>query len=225
MLRTSSPQRQLSLGYEFLPPAPSQYPFHAQLRVWLRNCPTRHHYDPEVVQCLVLSAAEGCELLCIRHPWPEATRYRVGCGLIALNDRKDKRIEAFTFGGALAIDTNETQTTCVFRSPAPILALSNEGTLARQFAAEVLALFAEQRAVWNVRQPQEVFERRLAGVAPLPLYLACLVSMRRRLQPMATAGDRAVPLLLHLLDRAQRELELAGCWPASPITLDELLVP
>jgi hypothetical protein len=177
-----------------------------------------------VVQCPVLSVAEGCELLRIHHPWPEASRYRVCCGLIVLNDRKDKRIEAFTFGGELVIDPYETYTTCVFCSPAPILALSNEDTLARQFAAEVLAMLAEQQAVWNLRQPHEDFERRLTGIDPMSLYLACLVSMRTRLQPIV-AGDRAVPSLLHLLARAQRDLELVRSWPVSPITLSELLMP
>jgi hypothetical protein len=45
-----------------------------------------------------------------------------------LTDRKDKRVEAFTFGGALSVEPDAAQTVCHFRSPAPILARSSQGT-------------------------------------------------------------------------------------------------
>jgi hypothetical protein len=74
-------------------------------------------------------------------------------------------------------------------------------------------------AVGQLLGLRDDFARRVAGLAPLPLYLACLTSLEARLR----RGHEPDRQLAHLLERTRLDLEAAGRWPEPPVSLDELL--
>lgn len=95
------------IGFRFYP-APTEYPFgHRQLEVHMVAQPTLHHYDPERVDFIIASLDGGRDKLTISYGWQGPRNYRVCLGRIALHDRREKVVEAFSFGGELTITQEE----------------------------------------------------------------------------------------------------------------------
>jgi hypothetical protein len=101
-----------------------------------------------------------------------------------LTDRKQKVVEAFTFGGTLHV-TGDAQHTCaVVRSQAPIFEL-NSGIhtgatdAVSIFVEEVRMLFARARAGWN--GDDAGYLRHLATLDPALLYAACRQAVQAHL--------------------------------------------
>lgn len=211
------------LGYSFDDPCVSQFTCYHQLNVWLRALPTERHYDPEHVQCHVSSAGKAYDTISIHHPWPQLGGYRVCPGEIVLNDRKNRRIEAYTFGGELTICREPALTACHFESPAPIIPLSSRDHLSTLFVAEIGGLLAEEQARWNVQRRAGDFNERLCAVPPFDLYVACLLSVDAHLREIRPRGYMPERQILYIAGREQRRLQDAGAWPSNVATLTEIL--
>jgi hypothetical protein len=168
------------LGYSFYPSEEPHNLGHPELKVIIRPTPGEKHYDPETVTCTIASPGGGGEVLRIQHPWVLDTHYRVCAGHFTLEDRKGKCVVAFTFGGELHLDSNETRTICRLTSTAPILEQSQpRASLERLLSEEVEILLAERRAAWL--QDEWTYEKRLAAADPQPLYYACLAALREKI--------------------------------------------
>jgi hypothetical protein len=201
------------LGYTFHPPRESQAIGSSQLDVVIRPAPTGEHFDPESFLCPILADSKLARLHVI-HPWTEEPAYRVGAGEVIIEEARHEQVKAFTFGGALRVDSYSQRTLCQLVSPAPLLEHARQTAgLQEQLIEEVQILFAERRAA----QDDDAFDSRLAAADPLPLYHACLVALnekfahfpatddahRRFKQFLHTAlqslKDEAVPALARLL--------------------------
>lgn len=168
------------------------YEFHAghrvtgsiTLTVTFRPTPSEEHYDPEHMQLPALNLAGEVQQLDVHHPWHDRADWHIAPGCIALTDRKQKVVEAFTFGGTLHV-TGDAQHTCaVVRSQAPIFEL-NSGIhtgatdAVSIFVEEVRMLFARARAGWN--GDDAGYLRHLATLDPALLYAACRQAVQAHL--------------------------------------------
>lgn len=221
----NSNQENVDAGYIFYPREYPHAPGHPRLDVFLRAEPTLRHFDPQTVRLRVQTrAAVGAgapEDLVVHHPWMAYESYNVYPGRIRLRDRFGKREEAFTFGGAMAIDTSEKVTVCSITSDAPILELFGGRRLADLLASEVEILLAEQRARADV--DRSTFESRLDGMSPMELYAGCLESLRRRFR---ASHHKELPHVQGLLAFVRDEIEALqgrGQWPANAASLEERL--
>ncbi len=213
------------LGYWLDPTAATNFTGHHQLWIWLRAAPTQRHYDPEQVECHVLTYGGFSESLTLHHPWVRSPHYRVCIGGINLNDRKQRRLHFYTFGGELTVEeTAAGATLCRFVSPAPILALSEQNPLTTIFVEEVAATLASERAAWDVQQRQGDFDVLLGAASPLALYCICLRATAEHLRPLR--GDVSAPehQLVHFAEREWARLAQQDGCAAAPATLVELLV-
>ena len=185
------------LGYRFYPPADPHDLGHAQLDVVIRATPTGEHFDPERFTCPIADR-HGSAWLHVLHPWTQERSYRVCAGDILIADRKQQQIKAFTFGGALTVETDHQRTVCRLTSPAPLLEYSPQPMAPeQQLIDEVNILFAERRAA----QDEEVFARRLAVVDPVQLYRACLTALRAKFE-LFPASDEPHRRFKHFLHHA-----------------------
>lgn len=186
----------------------------------LRQAPTHLHFDPEWVRLGVVSIQGRIETLFVGHPWRgPGRRYRAYPGQVTWGDRKDETVKAFTFGGELRIESEETHTTCVLTSPAPIIYLVRGSLVPTTLALEVEILLAERRAAW-IHDPG-AFERRLVAAAPVALYRACLKALKEKFQNFdLEAQNESIRQFVHFLDRETRTRREAG--ERAP-ELDELL--
>ena len=90
-------------------------------------------------------------------------------GNVCLTDRFGKVVEFFTFGGEIRIAEKIDETIFSLCSTAPIfMYLSNKGSLADQFVAEVEAEFNALRALSGSQDGE--FERDLAALDAKTLY-------------------------------------------------------
>lgn len=210
------------LGYFFYPGETIDHPGHPRLDVVIREQPTLHHYDPEWVSFVVASAAGLVEGLTIHHPWQGDSRYRICAGRIILCDRLGKRVEAFSFGGQLHIDSNQERTVCALVSPAPIFSVYAFYDLATWVVDEVEILLAEQRAQWCPEHPHD-FEDRVAAADPSVLYASCLVALQGRLRSQRSSGDRLVSAARHFVIHEIKRLQDRQAWPPDVPVLDQFL--
>jgi hypothetical protein len=193
-----------------------------ELEVNLYAKPTQEHFDPEEATFLVASQYGEIEHKVIAHPWHSAKKYRVCVGRIILRDRVGKTVEAFSFGGELAISVEESYTSCLLRSPAPIFALTDIHGLSVMFVSRFEALLAREHATWDCDDVG--FERRLTGVKPATLFVAGLAAVAEQLDH-TSAGARGGhhwhdAAALH---QAIQHMKAGGSWPFSTPSLDDLL--
>jgi hypothetical protein len=114
----------------------------------------------------------------IHHPWPGPSSVRVVIGDVILRDRKDKAVEAFTFGGSLQISNEEEYTHCTLTSPVPIIDLQDEQLETQMLANETQALIARRRVDWE--HDLENFEQRISKANVGELFYAVLKSLEQR---------------------------------------------
>ena len=211
------------LGYWFDTPSLTPLACHHQLWVWLRSDPTERHYDPEVVECQVLSPWREIDRLRIHHPWPRAERYHFCLGWISINDRKNRLLEFYTFGGELQITHRSGVTLCRFRSPAPIFVIEQESNLTHLFVEEVESVLALALADWDMHQRTGNFRAKLCQAAPLTIYGACLRAVEDHLRPIHASTDRDETRLMHVTERELQQLAQLNLGAAPLRTLDELV--
>lgn len=162
-------------GYYFHHPEPGFEWGAPELEVKLRSNPTKRHFDPEQLRLRIVEQDEDLDYVRIYHPWPGGRQMRAVIGDIVLRDRKDKTLEAFTFGGTLAIEREEECTHCNLASPVPIIDLRDDHREARLLASEAKALIARRRVDW--KHDLARFEARIAQANPEDLYYAILLRL------------------------------------------------
>ena len=88
------------------------------LGVNLYGQPTRQHFDPKQLILPVVDLDNHIAPMTIMHPWHNKMNYQLAAGLIEIVDRKDAKVEAFSFGGNLEITTQQALTICRLSSTA-----------------------------------------------------------------------------------------------------------
>jgi hypothetical protein len=193
-----------------------------ELEVNLYARPTKQHFDPEEAIFPVVGLQGEITHQVIVHPWHAGKTYRVCVGRIILRDRLGKTVEAFSFGGELAIAVEQAYTGCLLRSPAPIFALTDLHGLSMLFVSRFEALLAREHTAWN--KDDTGFGRQLAGIKPDKLFVAGLAAVAEQFDHTSAAvregrywHDAAA------LHRATQNMKADGSWPPSIPSLGELL--
>jgi hypothetical protein len=168
----------MELGYVFTPLPYPGHPGYNSLTVNIHENPTLHHFDPEQVRVQVWGDKKGLSTLVIGWSWLEAERVEYIPGIIRLNDRIGRDIQAFSFGGSVKITPAKNWNEVVFNSPVPIFVKSEINALGTFIAIEFEILLAERRAAW-INNPEQ-FEDRLRSVDPGRLYIYCLHELLNR---------------------------------------------
>ena len=215
-------------GYLFVPRPQAGLHGHARLEIHLADHPSLEHFDPEQIVLTVKlpsgTNAPQLDEISLYHPWTGGSQYGMSCGHIFISDRTGKKVDAFTFGGEVDIQSGIEQTTVVFESPAPIFEVTPINPLVDLFVDEVEILLAMRRAEWLTTDAHKnLYEERLALADPVNLYTVCLLGVETRL---ARVYDGASEKLLYLRSaiRAElRNLQEAGLWLGERKRLEEVI--
>ena len=170
----------IELGYYFYPSRDPEALGHPGLDVRVYAEPTTEHYDAERAEFRILGSKGNLEELIIVHPWGAAEQYQVCLGRIVLRDRKDKVVQAFSFGGELSIQVEPDYTLCRLRSDLPILDLVGEEGLELFLVSEIEVILSELRAGQAV--DDDDIERALCAIEPVMLYATILSDLELRLK-------------------------------------------
>jgi hypothetical protein len=209
------------LGYDFHPGTAARFPGHPQLDVTLWDVPTQRHFDPEQVK-FETAGKDQPEPLVVTHPWSGPRNFRVCAGRIYIDDRKHKRVEAFSFGGQLEIEKRPELTICRLKSTAPIFDMIDLCSLSTVFATEAEILMATRRADWDPEHPKS-FERHLITAVPLELYACCLTILRKKSSYYREHYDQCYHQLAHFIANEIQYLQETGQWPPIVPPLEEIL--
>jgi hypothetical protein len=207
-------------GYWYYPPESKHAPGGNRLDIILVETPTGQHFDPQFVN-LPVKKGEVMENLKIHHPWKFGSAYQVCAGRVRIIDRKGKIEEAFSFGGELTVQVQDTLTACTLKSPAPILEFTEIDPIKLALIDEVEILLAK-RKVDSLANPM-AFEGRLANAEPFTLYLAALNALINKFDNEQHSFDPLVIQFSNFLHDEYKRLKNEGYIPFSPPKLEEIL--
>ena len=176
-----------------------------RLDIAISKVPSGMHFDPSVVHLAVKCNQDSIERLAIHHPWTFANTYQACAGLVEIVDRRGKKEEAYTFGGSLTIKSQDTVTTCVLESPAPILEISSANSISMMFIEEIEILFAKRKAV--LLYESHNYEELLANADPLALYLACLKDLDEKFDNFNHKEDPRILQFINFLHAEKKRLK------------------
>lgn len=202
----------MELGYVFYSDERKNTLGHPRLDASLYEEPTGEHFDPHRLSLPIQDATGGIQIISIFHPVQDG-ELSVCIGKIILTDFVGKEIEAFSFGGTLALANKITRSFCRLNSPAPILEVNpyavDELTLINEYEVELSML----RGI-HLQQPER-FEQHLANLDPESLFLSLSQRISHRLERIpAVARGEAYWRLIHSLHAAIRFVQPDGNMPA-----------
>jgi hypothetical protein len=189
-----------------------------RLDIHITSEPTNQHFDVLRLQLPIKTDEEYSKPLKVTHPWHYQKGAEVSPGVVIMEDRKEKKEEAFTFGGKLTIDDQDQQTFCVLVSAAPIIEISGARPANRQFVEEVEVILAEKRA--NYASHYE-YEKQLNKTNPLELYIACLNALLKKYEHFQHKTESQYQFLGYLHSQ-QHRLEAAGLIKNPILPIDDL---
>lgn len=209
-------------GYFFHSPA-GEYPVgYSLLEFNLFAEPTEQHFDPQQATLSTISNQGRIESLALVHPWHGPTQYRVCAGRVNLHDHKEKNVGAFTLGGQLTLQGQDTYTHCRLTSPAPIIDLFHPYTESTLLASEIECLLAQRRAALSHEEGE--FERRLVAADPLTLFMTCLSTLEEKLCHLsAETHNQTYQDMLSLVRKMINSLRKKGVWAERLYTLSEII--
>lgn len=211
----------LEFGYWFFPPASKQAPGGNRLEVILSETPIWGNVSPKSISLTVKSRQGSAETLKITHPWRFKHSYELLTGLIELHAIDGSKVEAFTLGGSLEIYTNNALTTCIIKSPAPIVEITMNGTIHDLFIDELEIVLARHRAAHLYDPPED--GSGVITASPLELYAAILNDMLERFDQSHHKDDTQVQELINFLHVEVRRLQAEGQLPQYIHPVDELI--
>jgi hypothetical protein len=178
------------------------------------------------VELGVVSEFDGVENRSIAHPWPWREQTKATPGFVTLRDRKDKSIEAFTFGGTLLIEPHPDATRCSLTSEAPLLNLNQipglHGlSIPYMLAVQAQILLARRRASWAFEPV--AFQSRLAAVEPLEFYGSCIRALIVKFIHFPASSDSGVQDFLNFLNEEEGRIRAKLGWIEKLPRIEEIL--
>lgn len=216
-MNSQKPQELPKIGYLVHYPDTKHPTDKFRMDIYLSSQPTEKHFDVLKVSIPVLSPQDSN--LKVLHPWEFEREFKACAGVVVLEDRKGKKVEALTFGGQLSIESREHQTICTLVSSAPILLASETAPLQSLFVEEVEILLAEQRAKGS---PRTDYQHKICQADPLLLYQACLNELNAKLEGLQGRHEVYHDLQVYLHTQ-QHRLSAAGLLDARAATVAALL--
>lgn len=189
-----------------------------RLDIFVSSTVTELHFDVQHASFFAAKKDNKIEQITIKHPWVYEKEAQVCAGVIVMEDRNKEKKEAFTFGGNLKIETQESQTVCTLTSSAPILDIVDTTPLKRVFAEELEIIFAERSATYANHHD---YEKDLIAADPRDLYLASLEALLNKFESF-THMDKSQRDFLHFLRTEKNRLYAIGISSALAPSLDEI---
>ncbi len=178
-MKQQYPTNNTNFGYTFTHEKHTPDAGFPNLRVFLRKVPSGVHFDPETMA--LTSVANGMpDDVVIHHPTQLHGNLQVLAGRVVLTDRRQKKVEFFTFGGRLIVDQQADYVECTLNSSAPIYLLDDRESAPALFAEDAEIMLAERRASYIPNE--EEFDKKLVHVAPFDLFIAVLNEVAEKLE-------------------------------------------
>ncbi len=211
------PSEKKNVGYTFSHKQFSVADGFPNLFVYLREEPSHTHFDPEMVTFTAAVHGELRQMTIRFANAPLSEQFTVVAGRIILTDRKQQRVEFFTFGGTMMVGEKPGMVQCMFISTAPIFLLEESESPRALFAEEVEILLAERRA------NSDNFEEKLASVDPFRLFAALLKATEAKVEKLPYRRVKKLSKLHAFVVEEVQLLNEFKLFPDGMLSLTELL--
>lgn len=219
-MKQQYPTDNSNLGYEFTHEQHTVESGFPNLRVYLRETPSETHFDPETVRFTSVMNGKSNKVV-LRHPTQHHGELQVLPGRVVLTDRRGQRVEFFTFGGTLLVDSETDFVGCTFKSDAPIFLFNERETARALFAEDAEIMLAERRASYVPHE--EEFDNRLVHVAPFTLFITVLHTLFAKLEKQPYKRVKRLLKLHQYVTENLRLLRGSEMRAAGSQTLDDIL--
>lgn len=212
-----------SLGYELGPSKYSPALGNSDLKVLISGRPTQRFFDVKTLHVPTFDGRYFHQTQVSRHELVPAETFQVVLGKFSLETHKGEHLRAFSFGGVLAVSLRQGDLYCEYTSNAPIFRLQEATmSLGGVIADEIMDMLAEKQATL-ARHEDELYAR-LAKLEPYPLFLACMVSLQKRVDsvPLHQRHEKFQKLASNL-KRAIQIVRDTDRWDGHSPSLEDLL--
>jgi len=209
-------------GYWFYPPESHQAPGGNRLDIVLRDTQNDQNFATKNVHVSVKSEENRIEILTIHHPWLLESSFQLCAGAIEIISQRGEKVEAYTLGGNIFLDSEETSTTCILKSPAPIIRFDIAVLVHKIFVEEMEILLAERKAV-RLPENHHTFDNRLANIEPFLLYLVILKALTDKFDKAHRKEEPQTMDFINFLHGELRRLQNEGLIPFYLPSLEEVL--
>lgn len=199
-----------------------------RLDVRLTDAPRGRYFDAVQITLPVVlgpgsGAGHGLTPERVEHPWRGPAAARVGPGRVRLLSHRGEVDDAFTFGGNITFEVNESETICRLQSTAPIYHHGDDQHITSfNLVDELEALFALRQGHYAAHAAE--YQARLAKADPKLLFYASLLALDGRLRSSRNlSGDPTLHSVIDLISRTKAHLRLSGEWPEDPPRLEDIL--
>lgn len=202
-----------NLGYKFYRENHNLTIGYDRLDVCIDPTPTGVHFDPEKVVVPIFLPNGAIDSLTVRNPFLSVAgggEYRIAPGKILISDRIGKKVEVFTFGGSMKIETLGNETISRITSNVPMLEVSALNMIKQRFADEATCMLAERRAA--LLQSPGTFEKKLFNTNPEKLYCAFLNEFENHLQRIPISGSETFNTIHNYVKKEIERLRKEGIW-------------
>lgn len=212
-----------TLGYELGPSKYSPALGYSGLSLLISDRPTERLFDVKMLRVPTFDGRYFHQTQISRHELAPAETFQVVLGQLSLETHRGEHRLAFCFGGVLKTSLQQGDLYCEFTSNAPIFRLQ-EATISAGgvIADEIMDLLAEKQ-VTLARHEDELYSR-LAKFEPYPLFLACLISLQKRVDsvPLHQRHEKFQKLASNLKRAIQIVRDTDG-WDGRSPGLEDLL--
>jgi hypothetical protein len=216
-------EKLLSLGYQWEPSRYLPQLGYSRLSAVISGKPAQRYFDAKLLRVPTFDGRFFHHTQVSRHELALEEDFQVCMGRISLESYHGNALHAFSFGGALHAKIIDDDLFCTLTSDAPILTLSeNPVSVGEVIADELLDLLAETQTKL-VRHEDELYAR-ISKHTPYELFLACMVTLQKRLDSIPTNLRRSNYRKVNTqIQNAIQIVRKTDGWDGHSPTLQELI--
>jgi hypothetical protein len=214
----------LTLGYELVPTKYLPQLGYSRLRTIISGHPSQRYFDVKQVSLPTFDGRNYHQTRITRHELASKETFQVCLGRLSLANYQGEELHGFSFGGAVQTAVVAEGLYCDFTSNAPIFMLQdNPVTVSGVLVDEIIDLLAEKEA--RLARHEDELYSRLSKFEPYTVFLACLVTLRKRLEslPAQLRGEN-FRKTNSVVQKVIRIVQSTDGWDGHADTLDDLLV-
>jgi hypothetical protein len=212
-----------AFGYILEPSKYSPDLGYSGLKVLIAGQPTQRLFDVKTLHVPTFDGRFYHQTQVSRHELEPKETFQVCPGQIDLETFQREHLRIFTFGGVLQTTVDMDNLYCEFTSGAPIFKMQeNPGAAGWMIADEIVEMLAEKQA--KMAGHEDELYSHLAKVDPYPLFLACMVSLQKRIDefPMHLRREKYHKVSANV-KRANQIVRDTDGWDGRSPGLDEII--
>jgi hypothetical protein len=213
-----------SMGYVFDPSRYSPKLGYSRLRMVISGQASQRFFDVKTLQIPTFDGRVMHKTRIDRYEMVPNEVFQVCVGELILESYQGERLHAFSLGGKLTATVEKGERLCDFVSDAPIFLMEEDPeSISGVMADEIEDLIAKIEVELTDHENELYY--RLSKYEPYTIFLACLVSLKKRAEsvPVEIRRERFNKISANI-DQAIKTVQENDSWDGNSPSLEDLLL-